>query len=171
MCKFVECYDAATKQKSSGQSEDDVLKMAHEIFFNDYKSKFTLEHAWLELRHDQKWCDASSAKGNLNSKRRKLDEQSAQSSTSVPLTYGDDEGSARPIGVKAAKGKGKMTFEEEGKARMEFQSIWEIKQKDFALKEKLNKQKLLDSLIAKTEPLDELEIALKNKLFNDMLAN
>ncbi|CAN7018726.1 unnamed protein product, partial [Brassica oleracea var. botrytis] len=163
------CYDAATKQKSSGQSEDDVLKMAHEIFFNDYMSKFTLEHAWLELRHDQKWCDASSAKGNLNSKRRKLDEQSAQSSTSVPLTYGDDEGSARPIGVKTAKGKGKMTFEEEGKARMEFQSIWEIKQKDFALKEKLNKQKLLDSLIAKTEPLDELEIALKNKLFNDML--
>uniref|UniRef100_A0A0D3A7I9 Myb-like domain-containing protein n=1 Tax=Brassica oleracea var. oleracea TaxID=109376 RepID=A0A0D3A7I9_BRAOL len=48
--------------KSSGMNEDDVLKMAHEIFFNDYKHKFTLEHAWLELRHDKKWCGASSTK-------------------------------------------------------------------------------------------------------------
>ncbi|KAL0689983.1 hypothetical protein Bca4012_089661 [Brassica carinata] len=46
VCKFIGCYDAATKQKSSGQSENDVLKMAHEIFFNDYKSKFTLEHGY-----------------------------------------------------------------------------------------------------------------------------
>ena len=81
MCNFFGCYDAATKQKSSGQNDDDVLKIAHEIFFNDYKSKFTLEHAWLELRHDQKWCGASSTKENVNSKRRKLDDQSAQSST------------------------------------------------------------------------------------------
>ncbi|CAN7027459.1 unnamed protein product [Brassica oleracea var. botrytis] len=75
---------------------------------------------------------------------------------------------ARPIGVKAAKGKGKRTMEEEGNPLMEFQSMWEIRQKDFALKEKLNKQKLLDILIAKTEPLSELEIGLKNKLINDM---
>ncbi|XP_013601728.1 PREDICTED: glutathione S-transferase T3-like [Brassica oleracea var. oleracea] len=47
---------SATKTKSIGMNEDDVLKMAHEIFFNDYKVKFTLEYAWLELRHDQKWC-------------------------------------------------------------------------------------------------------------------
>ncbi|XP_013595015.1 PREDICTED: glutathione S-transferase T3-like [Brassica oleracea var. oleracea] len=52
VCKFVGCYEAATKQRSSGQNENDVLKMAHEIFYNDYKVKFTLEHAWLELRHD-----------------------------------------------------------------------------------------------------------------------
>ena len=39
------CYDAATKQRTSGHSEDDVLKAAHEIFFNDYKVKFELEHA------------------------------------------------------------------------------------------------------------------------------
>ncbi|KAF3548438.1 hypothetical protein DY000_02005179 [Brassica cretica] len=49
-------------------------------------------------------------------------------------------------------------MEEEGR---EIQSMWKIRQKDFALKEKLNKQKLLDKLIAKTEPLTELEIALK----------
>ena len=49
--------------------------------------------------------------------------------------------------------------------------MWEIRQKDFTLKEKLNKQRLLDSLIAKTEPLTELETTLKNKLINDMLAS
>ncbi|KAF2556001.1 hypothetical protein F2Q68_00014098 [Brassica cretica] len=92
------------------------------------------------------------------------------SSTSVPVSHGDDEVSARPIGVKAAKGKGKRTFEEEGKPVKEFESFWDIRQKDFALRDKLNKEKLLESLIAKTE-LDKLEIALKTKLINDMLAN
>ncbi|KAG2281969.1 hypothetical protein Bca4012_050483 [Brassica carinata] len=77
------------------------------------------------------------------SKRRKLDDGSAQSSTFVPGSHGEDE--ARPVGLKASKAKEKRL-------------------------EKLNKQKLLDSLIAKTEPLSELEIALKNKLINDMLA-
>ncbi|KAF8049436.1 hypothetical protein N665_2211s0007 [Sinapis alba] len=113
VCKFVGCYNAATKQKSSGQSENDVLIMAHEIFFNDYK----------------------------------LDDQS---STSVPA---DDEAMARPVGVKAAKGKGRSkatTQEDEVKPLVEFQTMWEIRQQDFALKEKLNKQQLLDSLIAKT---------------------
>ncbi|XP_048625258.1 glutathione S-transferase T3-like [Brassica napus] len=173
VCKFVGCYEAATKQKSSGQSEDDVLTMAHDIFFNDHKSKFTLEHAWLELRHDQKWCGGLTS--NVNSKRRKLGDQAPHSSTSVPLSVGGDEGMARPAGVKAAKGKTKpavskgKTSEAEGKLCVDFQNMWEIKQKDFELKDKLNKQKLLDSLITKTEPLTEPEIALKNKLIKDML--
>ncbi|KAF8085066.1 hypothetical protein N665_0683s0008 [Sinapis alba] len=160
VCKFVDCYDAATKEKSSGQNENDVMKMAHEIFFNDYKVKFTLEHAWLELHHDHKWCGASSTKYKYNQKEGK--------------SHGEDE--ARPVGVKAAKAKGKRsvsrprTLEDEGKPLVEFQSMWEIRQKDFALKEKLNKQKKLGSLIAKIEPLSELEISLKNKLINDMLA-
>ncbi|KAL0691096.1 hypothetical protein Bca4012_090775 [Brassica carinata] len=157
----------ARKKKSSGQSEDDVLKMAHEIFF---KVKFTLEHAWLELRHDQKWCGASETKDKVSSKRRKLNDQSQQSASSVPGCDGEDEASARPIGVKAAKGKGKSKAKTSDKA-VEFQGIWEIKQRDFELKEKLNKQKLLDSLIAKTELLDELEISLKNKLITDMEEN
>ncbi|XP_013594932.1 glutathione S-transferase T3-like [Brassica napus] len=171
VCKFVGCYDAATKQKSSGQSEDDVLIMVHDIFFNDYKVKFTLEHAWLELRHDQKWCGASSTRDKVSSKRKKLDDSSTQSSTSVA---GEDEAMVRPVGVKAAKAKGRSkgtASEDEVKPLVEFHRMWEIRQKDFALKEQLNKQKLLDSLIAKTEPLSELEIALKNKLITDMLSS
>ncbi|XP_048617631.1 glutathione S-transferase T3-like [Brassica napus] len=171
VCKFVGCYDAAMKQKSSGQSENDVLIVAHEIFFNEYKVKFTLEHAWLELRHDQKWCGASSTRDKVSSKRINLDDSSAQSSTFVA---GEDKAMARPVGVKAANAKGRSkatAFGEEVKPLVEFQSMWEIRQKDFALKEQLNKQKLLDSLIAKTEPLSELEIALKNKLITDMLSS
>ncbi|KAF8104440.1 hypothetical protein N665_0172s0070 [Sinapis alba] len=176
MCKFVGCYEAATKQRSSGQNDDDVLKMAHAIYFNDYKKKYTLEHAWLELRHDQKWSGASATKDKVQCKRRKLDDQTAQPSSYVQVNHGE-EAMARPVGVKAAKAKGKKTvskkatLEEEEKERIEFRSIWDIKQANFALKATLNKQKLLDSLIAKTEPLSELEIALKkNKLINDMLA-
>uniref|UniRef100_A0A0D3BT32 Myb-like domain-containing protein n=1 Tax=Brassica oleracea var. oleracea TaxID=109376 RepID=A0A0D3BT32_BRAOL len=132
--RFVGCYEAATKQKSSGQSENDVLIMAHDIFFNDYKVKFTLEHAWLELRHDQKWCGASSTRDKVSSKRRKLDDSSAQSSTSVA---GGDEVMARPVGVKAAKAKGRRkgtASEDEVKSQADFQSCWDIRQKDFALK-------------------------------------
>ncbi|CDY44739.1 BnaC09g22410D [Brassica napus] len=160
---FVGCYEAAVKQKSSGQSEDDVMKMAHAIFFNDYKVKFTLEHAWLELRHDQKWCGVS--KENLKSKRRKIDDQSAQSSTSVPV--GEEEAVGRPAGVKAAKAKNKRSVSKE-EGVVDFQKMWEIRERDYVMKDKLNKQKILDSLIKKIEPLTETEIALKNKLINDI---
>ncbi|XP_048620029.1 glutathione S-transferase T2-like [Brassica napus] len=145
-----------------------LLHILHQV----QNFRFTLEHAWLELRHDQKWCGASGTKDKVSSKRRKLDDQSAQSSSFVPGCQGEDEAMTRHVGVKAAKARGKSKVkasEKEVKPLVEFQSIWEIRQKDFVLKEKLNKQKLLDSLIAKTEPLSELEIALKNKLINDML--
>ncbi|XP_024013538.1 glutathione S-transferase T3-like [Eutrema salsugineum] len=46
VCKFVGSYQAATKEKSSGQNDNDVMKAAHDIFYNDYEMKFTLEHAW-----------------------------------------------------------------------------------------------------------------------------
>ncbi|XP_013617104.1 PREDICTED: glutathione S-transferase T3-like [Brassica oleracea var. oleracea] len=170
VCKFVSSYEAATKQRSSGQNENDVLKLAHKIFYNDYKVKFTMEHAWLELHHDQKWSGVNSTKDNVYSKRRKLNDQS---STSVPVSYGEDE--ARPIGVKAAKGKGKKTWrkqatlEEEMKERVEFENMWEIRKKDFTLKQILNNQKLLDSLLSRNDQLTEPEIALKNKLINDLL--
>lgn len=175
MCKFIGCYDAAVKEKYSGQNVDDVMKMAHAIFYNDYNVKFTLEHEWLELRHDQKWCGASSTKENLKSKRRKIDDQSAQSSTYAHV--GEDEEMGGPVVAKSAKAKSKRSvskatsLEEEGKQLEDFQSMWEIRQNDYLMKEKLSKQKLLDSLFWKTKPLTEIEIALKNKLINDMLAS
>ncbi|KAL0688726.1 hypothetical protein Bca4012_088403 [Brassica carinata] len=113
------------------------------------------------------WAD-DGKEDKVISKRRKLDDQSAHSSTSVPGYGGEEEAMARPVGVKAAKAKAKTKPTSSSEA-VEFQGLWEIKQKDFENKDKLNKQKLLENLIAKTEPLSELELALKNKLISEML--
>uniref|UniRef100_A0A0D3DND1 Uncharacterized protein n=1 Tax=Brassica oleracea var. oleracea TaxID=109376 RepID=A0A0D3DND1_BRAOL len=51
----------------------------------------------------------------------------------------------------------------EGKELSEFHTMWRIKQQDLAMKEKLSKMKLLDSLIVKQEPLVDYEEALKKK--------
>ena len=37
VCKFCGAYEAATREKSSGMNENDIVKLAHEIFFNNYK--------------------------------------------------------------------------------------------------------------------------------------
>lgn len=71
--KFVGCYKTATTHKTSGQSEDDVMKLAYEIYYNDTKKKFNLEHTWRKLRYDQKWCEAATIKGNKNAKRKCVD--------------------------------------------------------------------------------------------------
>ncbi|KAF8111923.1 hypothetical protein N665_0071s0062 [Sinapis alba] len=101
--KFCGAYEAASREKSSCQNENDVLKLAHEIFYNNQKKKFNLEHAWKELPNDQKMLKGGSVKT----------------------------------------------------------CMWSIKKADMAMKERLSKMKLLESLIAKQEPLAEYEEALK----------
>ncbi|XP_013589446.1 PREDICTED: glutathione S-transferase T3-like [Brassica oleracea var. oleracea] len=169
--KFCGAYEAASREKSLGQNENDVLKLAHEIYFNNHNKKFTLEHAWKELRNDQKWCELSCSKAHGNAKRRKCDDsaQSSSSRANETTTAEDDQGSNRPPGVKASKGQGKKKMAE-GKPLSEFQTLWSIKKEDLAMKEKTSKMKLLDSLIAKQEPLAEYEESLKKKLINDLLS-
>ncbi|CAA7018838.1 unnamed protein product [Microthlaspi erraticum] len=74
--KLCGSYEAATRGEASGHNEDDVLKVAYNMFFNDYKNKFNLEHAWRELRFDQKWLSLASSKTDGPSKRRKFDDGS-----------------------------------------------------------------------------------------------
>ena len=123
VCKFCGSYEAATRKKTSGQNETDVLKRAHEIFYNNYKKKFTLEHAWIELRNEQKWCDLSSSKQDGSSKKRKLDDgaQSSASRLSESKTSEADDGNTRPPGAKESKARGKKTVE--GKGLSQFQSM------------------------------------------------
>ena len=45
VCKFAGAYAAASREKTSGQNENDVLKQAHQIFYTNHKHKFLLEHA------------------------------------------------------------------------------------------------------------------------------
>ncbi|XP_013594568.1 glutathione S-transferase T2-like [Brassica napus] len=151
VCKFVGSFEAATKQRSSGQNEDDVLKAAHEIFFNDYNVKFSLEHALRELRNDQKWCGTQGTSQQISGSKRKRvgEEQSFQSSASMPSVNGDDEAMDRPIGVKAAKAKAKRPVGEDQKIAHGFKDMMEMMSKDLAFKDKLSNKKLLDSLIEK----------------------
>lgn len=122
-----------------------------------------MEHAWKELRHDQKWCDLST---DITSKRRK-GEDGAQSSTSH-ATGEAEEGTARPPGVKAAKSRGKKPVE--GKGFCEFERVWNVRQEDLSRIERLTKMGLLDRLLAKTEPLPEYEECLKKKLINELFS-
>ncbi|KAF2544204.1 hypothetical protein F2Q68_00031581 [Brassica cretica] len=69
-----------------------------------------------------------------------------------------DEVATRPPGVKASKGFAN------NKAETEYQRMWNIKKEDMAMRDKFLKMKLLDNLLAKTEPLAEDEAALKSKL-------
>uniref|UniRef100_A0A0D3E335 Myb-like domain-containing protein n=1 Tax=Brassica oleracea var. oleracea TaxID=109376 RepID=A0A0D3E335_BRAOL len=137
--KFCGAYEAATREKSSGQNENDVLKLAHEIFFNNHQKKFTLEHAWKELRNDQKWCKLSTSKSERSSEE------------------------------EASKGLTKQKTKAELKAAAEFDTMWSIKKEDFAMKERMSRMKLLESLIAKQEPLADYEEALKKKLISELM--
>ncbi|XP_048615752.1 glutathione S-transferase T2-like [Brassica napus] len=141
--KFCGVYEAATKEKRSGQNDNDVLKLAHQIFYHNHHKKFTLEHAWKELRNDQKWCNLATAK-HLSSKKRKCED--------------------------AANASSKKKVAEENSLNG-FQSMWTIKQQDLLIKERLSKMSLLDSLLGKKEPLAEHEEALKKKLIDDLISS
>ncbi|RID45031.1 hypothetical protein BRARA_I01788 [Brassica rapa] len=154
---FAATYAAATRQKTSGQSESDVVKLAHQIFYNDHKIKFNLHHAWEEL------------KTTRNGRRRY--EDGAQSASSEATTNRADHPTARSLGVKASKGacgKGTMV-DQQGVAQ--FQNMVSIKEKDMAMKEKLSKMGILGNIISKKEPLFEYEEALKQKLITEMLGD
>ena len=153
--KLCGAFAVAERQITSGQNDNDVLKVAHDIFYSDHKSKFTLEHAWCVLRYEQKWLNLNIPKANANSKRR-IGETGSQTSTT---NVGDHE--TRPEGIKAAKAKRNNG---QVKSLAEFTSIWEMKKEDLAMKEKLSKLAILDTLLAKKEPLSEAEEVVKNKL-------
>ena len=168
VCKFYGSYNAATRQKTSGQSENDVVKLAHEIFYNDHKQKFNLHHAWEELKHDQKWCELATSKRDGIAKKRNCEDgaQSASSQATVDL---DDEATKRPPGVKAAKAACGKRNVVDLQAASQFQTMWSIREKDLAVKERLSKMGLLEGLICKKEPLSEYEEALKTNLITEML--
>ena len=149
MSKFVGSYQAALKEQASGQNENDVMKSAHDIFFNDYHGKFTLEHAWRELRFEQKWRSISLPRDGAKEKRKEAAE-------TVP-----DSEEVRPPGVKASKAaKRKKNGNEAAYDRL--QSILDLKQN-------ISKQKLLDRLLSKKETLTESEVSPKDKLVAEML--
>ncbi|KAG2283465.1 hypothetical protein Bca52824_054685 [Brassica carinata] len=67
----------------------------------------------------------------------------------------------RPEGVKAAKARRNNG---KGKDLEEYKTMCELKMEDLVMKEKLSKLAILDTLLAKKEPLSEAEEVVKNKL-------
>ncbi|KAF2592501.1 hypothetical protein F2Q70_00044275, partial [Brassica cretica] len=103
VCKFSGAYETATREKISGMNDNEVLKLAHEIYFNNQQKKFSLEHAWNELRDDQKWCELATSKSESSSKKRKLaDDSHSGARSQVNECDAGVEGTSCPPGVKAA---------------------------------------------------------------------
>ncbi|KAF3579226.1 hypothetical protein DY000_02028670 [Brassica cretica] len=73
-------------------------------------------------------------------------------SQSSSIDVGEHE--MRPEGIKAAKASRNNG---KGKAFEEYKSMWEMKMGDLAMKERLSKLAILDTLLAKKEPLSESE--------------
>ncbi|XP_013608374.1 PREDICTED: glutathione S-transferase T2-like [Brassica oleracea var. oleracea] len=108
---------AALREQRSGKNDDDVMKAALDIFFNDYSIKFTLEHAWRELRHDKKWCSAFLSKD----KRKQPVEVDGEDAVAA--------GEARLIGVKATKASIKRKKSGREEELEKIQGIIEMKEK------------------------------------------
>ena len=153
VCKFSGSYEMALREQRSGQNDNDVMKAALEIFFNDKGFKFNLEHAWRELRHDVKWCSTFLGKDSGKDKR-KTGASDAGGSVTEPQE--------RPIGVKAAKAAGKRKKIGKEEELGQLKDLMETKRQ-------ISNQSLLASLLAKTDPLTEMELALKMKLMSEML--
>ncbi|XP_013639200.1 PREDICTED: glutathione S-transferase T3-like [Brassica oleracea var. oleracea] len=148
VCKFVGCYDAALRAQKSGQNDDDVMRASQEYFFNDHSVKFSMEHAWRELRHDQKWCSTYVTKDGGSQKRKPV-----QAEVDRQAEVGERE--ERPVGVKAAKGVTKKKKSGREEELSQLHGVLEVK-------EKLARHKLLDRLLGKKESLSEMETSLKH---------
>ncbi|KAG2248614.1 hypothetical protein Bca4012_088087 [Brassica carinata] len=150
----------------------DLLNSQQDIAFGSYEDSVELSSSQVLFLLTQGKADSDFV-GNTppdrSSKKRKVDEDGADCSSSQPTE------TMRPEGVKAAKARGKKTVVEENEwmenAVKEFQSVVSLKQQDLVLKDRLSKNMLLDSLIIKKEPLDDEEQALKKKLISDLLSN
>ncbi|KAL0715395.1 hypothetical protein Bca4012_064717 [Brassica carinata] len=151
VCKFVGSHEAAMKDQASGQNENDVMKAAHDIFFNDHEVKFSLEHCWRELRFEQKWRSQAFTRDGAKEKRKESAEE-----------VGAEEEDVRPAGVKSCKAAKRKKHGNEAA----FDQIETI----LAAKKNISKQKILNRLLAKQEgTLSEQEVCLKNKLIVEIL--
>ena len=102
-----------------------------------------------------------------SAKKRKCEDGGEEASSQA--TTNGDHPAKRLVGVKAAKGGGGKRPIGDQLSASEFQGMWSLKEKNLAAKERLKKMGLLESLIAKKEPLSQFEEALRDKLITEML--
>ncbi|XP_010436546.1 PREDICTED: glutathione S-transferase T3-like [Camelina sativa] len=142
--KFCAAMAAAERLNSSAHSEIDILKNAHEIYFAEHKKRFNLEHCWCLLKNEQKWL-------SLNA-------------INTPPSQPATKRKPAAEGVKAAKAKRNNAQSTNTKSLAEYKSMWDVKKEELAEKEKLQKLAILDTLLAKKEPLNASEEIIMNKI-------
>ncbi|XP_010502044.1 PREDICTED: glutathione S-transferase T3-like [Camelina sativa] len=160
--KFVGCYTQTSARRKSGESEDDVMSMACQLYKNDMHKPFVLGHCWRELKHDQKWISQDS------NKKPKLDSDGSYVSTST-----NDGAEQRPPGVKASKKKGKqpvVSNDGEDVSTRKLDKIIAMKDKEQEAKDRQGKMRLLESLLNKPD-LTQAKVTLRDKLTDQLLSN
>ncbi|XP_033141171.1 glutathione S-transferase T3-like [Brassica rapa] len=138
VCKFCGAYEAATRQKTSGQNDND------------------------------KWCELSTAKKDGSYRKRKCDggdDDEANAGDDDEATNRPPGVKAAKAG--SGKGS-KCPEANAGKGLSQFQTMWTIKKEDLVLKEKLGKIKLLNTLLAREGPLAASEETLKEQLITEL---
>ncbi|KAK9756312.1 hypothetical protein RND81_01G088300 [Saponaria officinalis] len=125
---WVACYEEAARMRTSGMSENDIIKEA--MLIHSPYGTFKFMHAWILLRTHNKWKELLSLYGGVPMKGVEQRTSHCQVENDDTATEGtnpnsngsgkrlraeDDVGegasSGRPIGIKAAKrnkGKGKV---------------------------------------------------------------
>ncbi|XP_013589638.1 PREDICTED: glutathione S-transferase T2-like [Brassica oleracea var. oleracea] len=162
-----EFYASSPHAKASGDNREHLNCKQRWHKINDYTNKFCAAYAATERQkssefcYEQKWLSLNTPKPAGNSKRKETCSQASSSSV------GDPE--VRPEGIKAAKAKKKNSAPL--RSLSECQTVWEMKKEDLLMrkedlliKERLTKLAILDTLLAKKDPLTEPEEATKNKL-------
>ncbi|XP_010489902.1 PREDICTED: glutathione S-transferase T3-like [Camelina sativa] len=123
------CKQHAERLNSSGHSENDILKNAHDIYFSDHKKKFNLEHCWCLLRYEQKWLSLNAINtppSQPATKRKPAAEGSQASSCNV------EDYEKRPEGIKAPKAKRNNAQSTYMKTLAQYKSMWDVKKEELA---------------------------------------
>ncbi|CAA7049895.1 unnamed protein product [Microthlaspi erraticum] len=127
---FCGCFDMASRQATSGQSDDDIFQMAYKFYYQDHKTNFVLDHAWRALRNDQK---------EEPEEERPMGVKAAKA--------------AKLRGSKTVK----RTSERQEAALKNLQAVAALSEKEFTNKEILADKQVLSNLLGKTEPLNDIE--------------
>ncbi|XP_019100881.1 PREDICTED: uncharacterized protein LOC104789430 [Camelina sativa] len=135
---------------------------------NEFTNKFCGAYAAAERQNSSGQSEHDVLKKFLNqnvintpSPSSRTKRKPVESASQSDATNTEQDSEIRPQGIKAAKADRKKG---QGKALAEYTSMWEVKRVDMAEKEKLQKLAILDTILAKLEPLSAADQLIKDKI-------
>ncbi|KAK9748422.1 hypothetical protein RND81_02G056200 [Saponaria officinalis] len=166
--KWVACYEEAARRRTSGMSEDDIIKEAMLIYSPYGTIKFM--HAWILLRthnkashcqveNDDTATEGTNPNSNGSGKRLRAEDD-----------VGEGTSSGRPIGIKAAKRNKEQIkkFQKRKVVDAEIESRkLNVAEKKLEIQEKKAKWNILQILLSKPMLAPNEEV-LKDKLISEL---